>query len=92
MASGELATAIAMTEPGTGSDLQAVRTRAARRRPLRHQRRQDLHHQRQHANLIIVVCKTDREAGAKGTSLLLVETDKAGAKASAAAASSTRWA
>lgn len=78
MVTGELATAIAMTEPGTGSDLQAVRTFA---------RRDGDHYvingaktfitNGQHANLIIVVCKTDREAGAKGTSLLLVETDGA---------------
>jgi hypothetical protein len=49
MASGEMVAAIAMTEPGAGTDLQAVRTSAKRRRgwrPLRHQRRQDLHHQR----------------------------------------------
>ena len=77
MVTGELATAIAMTEPGTGSDLQGVRTWA---------RRDGDHYvlngaktfitNGQHANLIIVVCKTDREAGAKGTSLLLVETDQ----------------
>ena len=78
MVTGELATAIAMTEPGTGSDLQAVRT---------HARRDGEHYvlsgaktfitNGQHANLIIVVCKTDREASAKGISLLLVETDAA---------------
>ena len=79
MVSGELVTAIAMTEPGTGSDLQAVRT---------HARRVGDHYvlsgaktfitNGQHANLVIVVCKTDREAsagGAKSISLLLVETD-----------------
>ena len=76
MVSGELVSAIAMTEPGTGSDLQAVRTHA----------RRDGEHSvlsgaktfisnGQHANLIVVVCKTDREASAKGISLLLVETD-----------------
>ena len=44
---GELITAIAMTEPGTGSDLQGIKTRAVKAgRPLRPQRRQDLHHQR----------------------------------------------
>ena len=42
----------------------------------------------QHANLIIVVAKTDPSAGAKGTSLMVVETDER--RASAAAASSTR--
>jgi long-chain-acyl-CoA dehydrogenase len=77
MVTGELATAIAMTEPGTGSDLQGVRTWA---------RRDGDEYvingaktfitNGQHANLIIVVAKTDREAGAKGTSLLLVETEQ----------------
>ena len=47
LVSGELITAIAMSEPGAGSDLAAVRTTAAPRgRPLRRQRRQDLHQQR----------------------------------------------
>ena len=78
MVTGELASAIAMTEPGTGSDLQAVRTFAQR----------DGDHyvingaktfitNGQNANLIVVVCKTDREAAAKGISLFLVETDQA---------------
>ncbi|MFL5075818.1 MAG: acyl-CoA dehydrogenase family protein, partial [Microvirga sp.] len=78
MASGELIGAIAMTEPGAGSDLQGVKTRAER----------DGNHFRingsktfitngQHANLIIVVAKTDPSAGAKGTSLMMVETEDA---------------
>ena len=47
LASGELIAAIAMTEPGTGSDLAAIATRARRDNgALRGQRRQDLHHQR----------------------------------------------
>ena len=47
MVSGEAITAIAMTEPGTGSDLQGVRTTAqTRRQRLRRQRLEDLHHQR----------------------------------------------
>ena len=47
LARGELVGGIAMTEPGAGSDLQAIKTSAApRRRPLRHQRLEDLHHQR----------------------------------------------
>ena len=45
--SGELVTAIAMTEPGTGSDLQAVQDhRGDGRQPLGDQRLEDLHHQR----------------------------------------------
>ncbi len=77
MASGELIGAIAMTEPGAGSDLQGVKTRAER----------DGNHYRingsktfitngQLANLIIVVAKTDPTKGAKGTSLIVVETDE----------------
>ena len=47
IASGELVTAIAMTEPGIGSDLASMSTTAlARRRRLRRQRLQDLHHER----------------------------------------------
>ncbi len=77
MASGELIGAIAMTEPGAGSDLQGVKTTAKR----------DGNHfvingsktfitNGQHANLIVVVSKTDPSAGAKGTTLMVVETDE----------------
>jgi acyl-CoA dehydrogenase len=77
MATGELIGAIAMTEPGAGSDLQGVKTRAEK----------DGNHYRingsktfitngQLANLIIVVTKTDPAKGAKGTSLMVVETDE----------------
>lgn len=76
MVAGDLVGAIAMTEPGTGSDLQAITTAA--------QRDGDDYvltgaktfiTNGQHANLIIVVAKTDRGAGAKGTSLFVLETD-----------------
>ena len=78
LVSGELVGAIAMTEPGTGSDLQSIRTRAER----------DGNSYRINgtkmfitngimANLVIVVAKTDPEAGAKGVSLIVVETDGA---------------
>nr|WP_119292905.1 acyl-CoA dehydrogenase family protein [Azohydromonas sediminis] len=76
MATGELVGAIAMTEPGTGSDLQAITTHA-----LRDGDDYVLTGAKtfitngQHANLIVVVAKTDRGAGAKGTSLLVLETD-----------------
>ena len=47
IADGTLITAIAMTEPGIGSDLASMSTtRDPRQRPLRRQRRQDLHHER----------------------------------------------
>ena len=77
LASGELVGAIAMTEPGTGSDLQAVRTTA----------RKDGNHYVINgskifitnggtANFILVVAKTDPTQGSKGTSLVVVETDE----------------
>jgi acyl-CoA dehydrogenase len=78
LASGELVGAIAMSEPGTGSDLQGVRTTA-----LRSGNGYVLNGSKtfitngQHANLIIVVAKTDPKQGAKGVSLMVVETGDA---------------
>ena len=76
MARGELVGAIAMTEPGTGSDLQAIRTRADR----------DGDHyvltgaktfitNGYLAGVVLVVAKTDPAQGAKGCSILIVETE-----------------
>ena len=78
MVTGELITAIAMTEPGTGSDLQAVRTRAVRDGDdyLLNGAKTFITNG-QNAKLIVVVCKTGADAGAKGISLLMVETDAA---------------
>jgi acyl-CoA dehydrogenase len=78
LATCEYVGAIAMTEPGAGSDLQGIKTTA----------RLDGNEyvingsktfitNGQTANLIIVVCKTDPTQGARGTSLILVETDNA---------------
>ena len=75
-AKGEWIGAIAMTEPGAGSDLQGLRTRAVRDGD-------------QYvidgsktfitngylAGVVLVVCKTDASQGARGTSILVVETD-----------------
>ncbi len=78
LASGEMIGAIAMTEPGTGSDLQAIQTRARKEG-----NRYVLDGQKtfitngQNANLIIVAAKTDPDAGSRGVSLLVVETDDA---------------
>ena len=77
MATGELIGAIAMTEPGAGSDLQGVKTRAEKSG-----NQYTLNGSKtfitngQLANLIIVVTKTDPAKGAKGTSLIVVETDE----------------
>jgi acyl-CoA dehydrogenase len=78
MASGECIGAIAMSEPGAGSDLQGVKTSA---------RLEGNHYvlngqktfisNGQLADLIIVVAKTDPARGAKGTSLIVVETSEA---------------
>ncbi|CAN7636288.1 acyl-CoA dehydrogenase family protein [Variovorax sp. LjRoot178] len=76
MASGELVAAIAMTEPGAGTDLQRIKTQA----------RRDGDHWRisgsktfitngMHAGLVCVAAKTDAAGGAKGISLLMVETE-----------------
>ncbi|WP_459683050.1 acyl-CoA dehydrogenase family protein [Rhodococcus sp. no. 34] len=78
-ASGELISAIAMTEPGTGSDLQGIKTKAVR----------DGDHwvlngsktfitNGMNADIIIVVACTDPDKGAQGFSLLVVERDMPG--------------
>lgn len=77
MAKGELIGAIAMTEPGAGSDLQGVRTTAARSgNQYVINGSKTFITNGQHANLIVVVTKTDPTAGAKGTSLMIVETEE----------------
>jgi acyl-CoA dehydrogenase len=78
-ASGECILAIAMSEPGAGSDLKAIRTTAIKKGD---------HYlvngsktfisSGLNCDLVVVVCKTNPEAGAKGVSLLLVEADRAG--------------
>ena len=77
MATGELIGAIAMTEPGTGSDLQGVRTSATLDGDTyRINGSKTFITNGQLANLIIVVCKTDKTKGAQGISLFVVETDE----------------
>ena len=78
MARGELIGAIAMTEPGTGSDLQGIRTRAVRRGDdYVINGAKTFITNGYLANVILVVCKTDPEQRARGTSILIVETDNA---------------
>ncbi|KAA8731260.1 acyl-CoA dehydrogenase [Acinetobacter qingfengensis] len=74
MVTGEVVVAIAMTEANAGSDLQAIRTQAVR---------QDDHYiingsktfisNGRHADLIVLVAKTDAAKGAKGMSIFLVD-------------------
>ncbi|MEZ0364220.1 acyl-CoA dehydrogenase family protein [Mycobacterium sp. pUA109] len=79
MASGEVVGAIAMTEPGTGSDLQNVKTKAVREGDeYVVNGSKTFITNGQQADLIIVVAKTDASAGAGGISLVLVEADRAG--------------
>ena len=75
LAKGELVGAIAMTEPGAGSDLQAIRTRAER-----DGNQYAINGSKTFisngflAGLVVVVCKTDPNERARGISLMLVET------------------
>jgi len=81
MVAGEVVGAIGMTEPGAGSDLQAIRTTAIL---------QDDHYvlngsktfisNGQHADLVVLAVKTDPQARAKGVSLLLLDTHLDGFK------------
>ena len=78
LATGEMVGAIAMTEPGTGSDLQGVRTSAKKSgNGYLLNGSKTFITNGQHANLVVVVAKTDPKAGAKGVSLIVVETDDA---------------
>jgi len=75
---GELIGAIAMSEPGTGSDLQGVRTTAKKSgNGYLLNGSKTFITNGQHANLIIVVAKTDASAGTKGVSLMVLETEDA---------------
>ena len=79
MATGEYIGAIAMSEPAAGSDLQGIKTTA-----IKHGDHYLLNGSKTfitngwHADLVIVVAKTDPERGAKGTSLLIVDTSMPG--------------
>lgn len=78
MARGDMVGAIAMTEPGAGSDLKSMRTTARRDGngwTLRGQK--TFISNGQLADLVIVAAKTDAEAGARGVSLFIVEAAKA---------------
>jgi acyl-CoA dehydrogenase len=78
LVTGELVGAIAMSEPGTGSDLQGVRTTAKKSgNGYVLNGSKTFITNGQHANLVIVVAKTDASLGAKGVSLIVVETDDA---------------
>ncbi len=75
LATGEMVGAIAMSEPAAGSDLQGVKTTALRQPDGSYllNGSKTFITNGWHADLVIVVAKTDPAAGAKGTSLFLVE-------------------
>ncbi|MGD9862204.1 MAG: acyl-CoA dehydrogenase family protein [Pseudodonghicola sp.] len=78
LVTGEMVAAIAMTEPGTGSDLQSVRTSAEKDgNSYRINGSKTFITNGHTADLIIVVAKTDKGAGAKGVSLIALETEGA---------------
>jgi len=79
LTSGEILGALALTEPGAGSDLQGVRTSAVR------QGDQWIINGSKawitnvsDADFVVVLCRTDPNAGSRGFSLIIVETDRAG--------------
>ncbi len=75
LASGEMVGAIAMSEPAAGSDLQGVKTTAIKQPDGSYllNGSKTFITNGWHADLVIVVAKTDPAAGAKGTSLFLIE-------------------
>lgn len=78
LVSGELVGALAMTEPSTGSDVQRIKTRAVKEgNAYRLSGQKTFISNGQHANLIVVAAKTDPAQGAKGVSLVVLETDGA---------------
>jgi len=79
MARGDIVCAIAMTEPGAGSDLQSIRTQAVREGDeFVISGQKTFITNGALADVVIVACKTDPAAGAKGVSLILVESDRPG--------------
>jgi acyl-CoA dehydrogenase len=79
LATGDLIGAIAMTEPGTGSDLQSIRTKAIREgTSYRVNGNKTFITNGQLCNLIVLACKTseDEDDGAHSVSLVVVETDE----------------
>ena len=79
MATGEVIVALGMTEPSGGSDVQAMRTTAIRDGDAYVINGQKVFITAGfNADLVVLACKTDPKARARGVSLILVETDRAG--------------
>ena len=78
-ASGEVILAIAMSEPGAGSDLKAIRTTAIKQGDeYVINGAKTFISNGLNCDLVVLVAKTEPELGAKGVSLILVEADRAG--------------
>ena len=76
MVTGELVGALAMTEPSAGSDVQAIKTKAVKDgNAYRLSGQKTFITNGQHANIILVAAKTNPQEKAKGTSLIILETD-----------------
>jgi alkylation response protein AidB-like acyl-CoA dehydrogenase len=79
MASGEVVVALGMSEPSGGSDVQSIRTQALREGDEYVINGQKVFITNGHsADLLLLACKTDPSQGARGVSLILVETDRPG--------------
>jgi acyl-CoA dehydrogenase len=79
MVEGSAIGAIAMTEPGAGSDLKALRTRAERRGDDYLINGQKTYISNgQNCDFVLLACKTDPDAGAKGVSIVLTEASRPG--------------
>ncbi len=79
MATGEVVVALGMTEPSGGSDVAAMRTTARREGDDYVINGQKVFITAGFsADLLVLACKTDPSAGARGVSLILVETDRPG--------------
>jgi long-chain-acyl-CoA dehydrogenase len=79
MVSGEVIAALGLSEPAAGSDLKAIQTRAVRdgdEYVINGQKTWISNGQL--ADIVILACKTDPSAGAKGMSFIIVETDREG--------------
>ena len=79
MVSGEAIGAVGMTEPGAGSDLKALRTRAVRDGDHYVINGQKTYISNgQNCDFVLLACKTDPGAGARGVSIIMVEADRSG--------------
>ena len=79
LVTGEIVGAIAMTEPGAGSDLQGIKTTASPAGDgFSINGSKTFITNGQHADVVITFTKTDPKAGAKGTTLFLVDADTPG--------------